>query len=88
MFQELFVDTLVDARVVDVALDDVGPLARDPLDGPVGEPVRARHLLPDQEPQAVGPVEVPGSLDLLFDNLRRLLAGKALRNVVTDAKGY
>jgi phosphoglycerate dehydrogenase-like enzyme len=31
---------------------------------------------------------IPGSLDLLFDNLRRLLAGKPLKNVVTDAKGY
>jgi phosphoglycerate dehydrogenase-like enzyme len=31
---------------------------------------------------------IPASLDLLFDNVRRLLAGRRLRNVVTDEKGY
>ena len=48
-----------------VALDRLAPLADHPLDRGAGEAVGRRHLFPDQQAEAVGPVQVARVLDLL-----------------------
>ena len=54
-----------DARMADVAFDDVQPFLGQTLDRLPGETVGTRHLLPDQEAGTVGPVQIAWILDLL-----------------------
>src|SRR5215207_8332984 len=43
-----------------------GPLSSKTVDAAQGESIGAGHLLPDQQSQAISPVEVPRILDLLM----------------------
>src|SRR5690606_466428 len=54
-----------DARVARVTLESLHPLSREPPDGLARVAIGARHLLPDDEPDVIRPVEIARVLDLL-----------------------
>src|SRR5579871_5814115 len=51
--------------MADVPHHRLRPLHRDPLHRLLVKPIRAGHLLPDQQPQLVRPVQIPRIFDLL-----------------------
>src|SRR5215208_5864962 len=54
-----------DTGMADVTEQRGGPLPGKTIDATQGEAIGAGHLLPDQETQAIRPVEIPRILDLL-----------------------
>ena len=54
-----------DRRMISIAADHVGPLRRQPSFGLGGAFLKARHLIPDQKPKPIRPVEPPRVFDLL-----------------------
>src|SRR4029077_11242230 len=55
-----------DARVAHVALHRRGELAREAQHGLGSEAIDAWHLLPNQESECIGPIQVARILDLLM----------------------
>src|SRR3546814_8216081 len=53
-----------------IPVDRLHPLAREALHGDGGELVRSGRLGPHEEPQAIGPEQEAGVLDLLMDAAR------------------
>ena len=74
-----------DARVTGIARDRGRPFARDALNRLLCEAVGARHLRPDQQAQDIGPIEVPGILELLM--LPDSVEAHRLRELDVPAQG-